>query len=127
MEKAVMQTVIPAPQVMSEDARSVRDALILRGLETPLIENGLTRDQKFERIKDAFEAIASTLGLDLEDDSLCDTPKRIAKMYVDEMNHFLKCVKTRKPTINNIEEGVRTLEISLGIKKSSKLKKMIGV
>ena len=49
------------------------------------------------------------------------------KMYVDEMNHFLKCVKTRKSTINDIEEGIRTLEISLGIKKSSKLKKMIGV
>ncbi len=85
MEKALMQTVIAAPQVMSEDARSVRDALIMRGLETPLIENGLTRDQKFGRIKDAFEEIASTLGLDLEDDSLCDTPKRIAKMYVDEI------------------------------------------
>ena len=49
------------------------------------------------------------------------------KMYVDEINHFLKCVKTRKTTINNIKEGIRTLEISLGIKKSSKLKKMIGV
>ena len=49
------------------------------------------------------------------------------KMYVDEMNHFLKCVKIRKPSINDIEEGIRTLEISLGIKKSSKLKKMIGV
>ena len=50
MEKALMQTVIAAPQVMSEDARSVRDALIMRGLETPLIENGLTRDQKFEPV-----------------------------------------------------------------------------
>ena len=49
------------------------------------------------------------------------------KMYVDEINHFLKCVKTRKPSINDIKEGIRTLEISLGIKKSSKLKKMIGV
>ena len=48
-------------------------------------------------------------------------------MYVDEINHFLKCVKTRKPSINDIKEGIRTLEISLGIKKSSKLKKMIGV
>jgi predicted dehydrogenase len=49
------------------------------------------------------------------------------KMYVDEINHFLKCVKRKKTTINNIKEGVRTLEISLGIKKSSKLKKMVGV
>jgi predicted dehydrogenase len=49
------------------------------------------------------------------------------KMYVDEIKHFLKCVKTRKSTINDIKEGIRTLEISLGIKKSSKLKKMIRV
>ena len=117
MEKAVMQTVIPAPQVMSEDARSVRDALILRGLETPLIENGLTRDQKFERIRDAFEAIASTLGLDLEDDSLCDTPKRIAKMYVDEIFSGLDYARFPKATaIDNkmgVEEMVRIDDISM--------------
>jgi GTP cyclohydrolase I len=117
MEKAVMQTVIPAPQVMSEDARSVRDALILRGLETPLIENGLTRDQKFERIRDAFEAIASTLGLDLEDDSLCDTPKRIAKMYVDEIFSGLDYARFPKATaIDNkmgVEEMVRIDDISV--------------
>ena len=117
MEKAVMQTVIPAPQVMSEDARSVRDALILRGLETPLIDNGLTRDQKFERIRDAFEAIASTLGLDLEDDSLCDTPKRIAKMYVDEIFSGLDYARFPKATaIDNkmgVEEMVRIDDISV--------------
>ena len=117
MEKALMQTVIAAPQVMSEDARSVRDALIMRGLETPLIENGLTRDQKFGRIKDAFEEIASTLGLDLEDDSLCDTPKRIAKMYVDEIFSGLDYARFPKATaIDNkmgVEEMVRIDDISM--------------
>jgi GTP cyclohydrolase I len=117
MEKALMQTVIAAPQVMSEDARSVRDALIMRGLETPLIENGLTRDQKFERIKDAFEEIASTLGLDLEDDSLCDTPKRIAKMYVDEIFSGLDYARFPKATaIDNkmgVEEMVRIDDICM--------------
>ena len=117
MEKALMQTVIAAPQVMSDDARSVRDALIMRGLETPLIENGLTRDQKFERIKDAFEQIASTLGLDLDDDSLCDTPKRIAKMYVDEIFSGLDYARFPKATaIDNkmgVEEMVRIDDISV--------------
>ena len=47
------------------------------------------------------------------------------KMYVDEINHFLQCVKLRKPTINPIQDGIRTLEISLGIKKSSNLKRMV--
>ena len=35
--------------------------------------------------------------------------------------------KNKKTKYNDIKEGIRTLEISLGIKKSSKLKKMIGV
>ena len=47
------------------------------------------------------------------------------KMYVDEINHFLQCVKLRKPTINPIQDGIRTLEISLCIKKSSNLKRMV--
>jgi len=46
-------------------------------------------------------------------------------MYIDEIKHFLKCVDKRKETINNIEQGVKTLETSLAIKKSSKLKRMI--
>ena len=62
MEKALMQTTIASSPLMSDEACMVRDALVARGLETPLIENGLTRDQKFERIKDAFEDIASYAG-----------------------------------------------------------------
>lgn len=117
MEKALMQPIIAAPRVMSDDARNVRDALLASGLETPLIENGLTRDQKFERIKDAFEDIASTLGLDLDDDSLCDTPKRIAKMYVDEIFSGLDYARFPKATaIDNkmgVEEMVRIDDIAV--------------
>ncbi|MFT7128287.1 MAG: GTP cyclohydrolase I [Gammaproteobacteria bacterium] len=85
METALLETVVTTPLAISEDARKVREALIERGLETPLIANGLNRDQKFKRISEAFSDIAFTLGLDLEDDSLCGTPQRIAKMYVDEI------------------------------------------
>jgi GTP cyclohydrolase I len=75
-----------APQlVISEDAQRVRDALIEKGLETPLIDTGLSRDQKYERIRDSFASIVETLGLDLTDDSLSETPQRIARMYVDEI------------------------------------------
>lgn len=49
------------------------------------------------------------------------------QMFIDEIKHFLKCVETRKPTINDVRQGTRTLEISLAIKKSSKLKKMVHV
>lgn len=41
-------------------------------------------------------------------------------MYVDEIKHFLNCIKQRKQTINPLYEGIRTLRIALSIKKSSK-------
>ena len=85
MENVVMEAVINHPLAISEDAKSVRDVLIERGLETPVVDNGLSRDQKYQRIRDSFADIVRTLGLDLADDSLCDTPQRIARMYVDEI------------------------------------------
>ena len=47
--------------------------------------------------------------------------------YVEELKHFLKCVKHRKETINDLEQGVRTLKIALAIKKASKLMKSVDV
>ncbi len=85
METAVFERTARVELAISPEARMVRDALIERGLETPLIPNGLSRDEKYARIRDCFTEITETLGLDLEDDSLCETPHRIAKMYVDEI------------------------------------------
>ncbi len=70
---------------ISAEAILVRDALIARGLETPMLENGLTPEQKYSRVKDLFTEIVTTLGLDLTDDSLAETPHRISKMYVHEI------------------------------------------
>jgi len=117
MEPALMKTVVASQPLISEDARRVRDVLIARGLETPLIENGLSRDQKYERIRESFADIARTLGLDLADDSLCDTPKRIAKMYVDELFSGLDYARFPKATaIANkmgVEEMVRIDDIAV--------------
>ncbi len=70
---------------ISAEAILVRNALIARGLETPMLENGLTPEQKYSRVKDLFTEIVTTLGLDLTDDSLAETPHRISKMYVHEI------------------------------------------
>lgn len=67
------------------EAIAVRDALMRRGLETPLVENGFCAEEKLQRIKMHFTEIMTLLGLDLDDDSLADTPRRIAKMYVNEI------------------------------------------
>lgn len=71
--------------MLSKEAAAVKEALIAQGLETPMIDNGMNRDQKVERIQGLMAEVAGTLGLDLSDDSLVDTPQRIAKMYVDEI------------------------------------------
>lgn len=105
-----------APMI-SEDAEKVRDVLIARGLETPLVDNGLSRDQKFERIQASFSDIARALGLDLTDDSLRDTPERISRMYVDEIFSGLDYARFPKATsIANkmkVEEMVRIEGISV--------------
>ena len=73
------------PGDCSPEAKLVKAALVEQGLETPMIENGLTRDEKYSRIRESMKDIVTTLGLDLHDDSLTETPHRIAKMYVDEL------------------------------------------
>jgi GTP cyclohydrolase I len=45
----------------------------------------LDDDAKIELIQKHFAAIMHALGLDLCDDSLKDTPRRVAKMYVKEI------------------------------------------
>ena len=47
--------------------------------------------------------------------------------YLEEIKHFMKCVKERKETINNLEQGIATLKIALAIKKASKIKKSVDV
>ncbi len=46
---------------------------------------GLTDEEKIRKIEYHFAQIMDTLGLDLSDDSLSGTPKRVAKMYVKEV------------------------------------------
>jgi GTP cyclohydrolase I len=65
--------------------KKVHEHLVSVGVETPVVDNGLSRKEKIDKIENYFDHIVSTLGLDLEDDSLIDTPKRVAKMYVNEI------------------------------------------
>jgi predicted dehydrogenase len=47
------------------------------------------------------------------------------KMFVDELQYFLKCVKKRKIPMNSIIDGLEPQKIALAIKKSSKCGKKI--
>ncbi|NDV92926.1 GTP cyclohydrolase I FolE [Alteromonas sp. 345S023] len=102
---------------ISESAQRVRRALEDKGLETPMVRNGLSDEQKRKRIEGAMHDVMVTLGLDLSDDSLCDTPQRIAKMYVDEIFGGLDYRKFPKITQienkMNIDQPVQVSDISL--------------
>ena len=74
-----------ADSALRAEAVAVRDALVARGLETPFQENTLGAEDKRRRIQHHFAEIMSVLGLDLSDDSLAETPRRLAKMYVSEI------------------------------------------
>lgn len=63
------------------------DNHVSTSVDTPMRADAfvLSDDQKVEEIAKHFTAIMETLGLDLTDDSLKGTPKRVAKMYVKEI------------------------------------------
>lgn len=63
----------------------VHNYLINNGVETPMKGTIGTYDEKFSIIKESIKGIMETLGLDLSDDSLSETPKRVTKMYLNEV------------------------------------------
>jgi GTP cyclohydrolase I len=68
-----------------ELGKQVHEHLVKMGVETPTTPNKLIRTDKIHIIEGHFKSIMETMGLDLTDDSLIDTPKRVAKMYVNEI------------------------------------------
>lgn len=68
-----------------ELGRAVHEHLVKMGVETPLKPNTLSRAEKIDLIEVKFKDIMLALGLDLSDDSLEETPKRVAKMMVGEI------------------------------------------
>lgn len=80
-------------------ADPVADAILSQVRPTPWVDNGLTDDQKIEKITHHFRQIMETLGLDLKNDSLQKTPERVARMYVKEMFKGLRTENFPKMTV----------------------------
>lgn len=74
-----------------------------RSINSPIKENEflLSDYEKIKKIEGLFAEIMQTLGLNLNDDSLCNTPKRVAKMFVKEM--FSGLNPDNKPYISLFE------------------------
>ena len=105
--------------------QKVHEHLVSLGLETPTIKSAfkdfqeIDSDTKIEIIKNHFEGIMQTLGLDLEDDSLMDTPRRVAKMYVNEIFWGLDWEKFPKCTKIENKMGYNEMVIERGINVQS--------
>ena len=94
----------------------VHDHLRSIGIETPMTPNAtdMLEKQKLSLIEDHFEKIMEIMGLDLMDDSMQDTPKRMAKMYLQELfwgldyHNFPKCtaIKNKLAKVNTFNSFV---------------------
>ena len=63
----------------------------------------LTNKEKIDAIANHFSSIMKILDLDLNDDSLKDTPRRVAKMYVEEIFEGLD--NSKIPNIKKFENS----------------------
>ncbi len=72
---------------MKNSVKDIEKLLMNSNLNTPLRSDAflMSDEEKVELIAEKFSEIMNILGLDLSDDSLKDTPKRVAKMYVKEI------------------------------------------
>lgn len=81
-----------APVVLIEEETLALDEMLgdqhmMSSVETPMRKDAFDKsdEEKMAIIAGHFRQIMTTLGLDMEDDSLRGTPRRVAKMYVQEI------------------------------------------
>lgn len=82
-----------------ELGRKVHEYLMAKGVETPVNLDKLHQPEKRKLaiIEKNVRSIMEALGMDLNDDSLIETPLRVSKMYVNEIfrglnyDNFPKC------------------------------------
>ncbi len=76
-------------------------------VDTPLKDDAflLSDEEKMAVIENHFKEIMDTMGLDLNDDSLRGTPRRVAKMFVQEIFNGLN--PAHKPQISLFENKFR--------------------
>ncbi len=97
----------------------IGDNHIATSYENPVREDAfvLSDDEKIEKIKSHVHEIMETLGMDMTDDSLRGTPKRVAKMYVNEIFGGLNPEKKPKASTfeNNYKYGEMLVEKNITV------------
>ena len=98
-------------KITPPDRIDLDDDHLSASLETPLRTDAfdLSDEEKISRIEKDVENILQTLGMDLTDDSLKATPKRVAKMFVKEM--FGGLHPDRRPTLSSFDNKYKYNEM----------------
>ena len=96
---------------ISPEAAKVREALRQKGIETPMIVLGESKDERRTHIEQHMREVLRLIGLDLRDDSIEETPARLAKMFVDEIFSGLDYANFQK--ITNIANRMKVSEMVL--------------
>lgn len=96
---------------ISPEAEKVRNALRQKGIETPMIVLDESKDERRTHIEQHMREVLRLIGLDLRDDSIEETPARLAKMFVDEI--FSGLDYANFPKITNIANRMKVSEMVL--------------
>jgi GTP cyclohydrolase I len=102
------------PKLGAEVARQLR----YRNIETPFCISEQQMAAR-ETIAHSFTNIMKCLGLDLDDDSLKDSPNRVANMYIDEIFSGLNYENFPKCTTVENKMGYDEMVVITGINVSS--------
>ena len=83
-----------------KEIEELGDNHVATSIDTPLRDDAfeLSDDEKMEKIDFHVREIMQTLGLDLTDDSLHGTPRRVSKMFVREIFSGLNPKNKPKPS-----------------------------
>jgi GTP cyclohydrolase I len=91
--------------------QEVHQHLLQLGVETPSVTNAWSTKKKIQKISKNFENTMAILGMDLTDDSMSESPMRVAKMYVNELMWGLDPANFPKCTV--VENKMRYDEMVL--------------
>jgi GTP cyclohydrolase I len=97
----------------------IGDNHVATSYENPIREDAfdMSDQDKIDKIEGHVHEIMQTLGMDMTDDSLMGTPKRVAKMYVNEIFGGLSPQKKPKASTfeNNYKYGEMLVEKNITV------------
>jgi len=96
---------------LMKELEDLGDGHFMTSIDTPMRPDAfdLSDEEKIETIRGHFEKIMHTLGLDLTDDSLQGTPKRVAKLFVNDL--FKGLNEKNKPSMSTFENKYQYTEM----------------